>query len=100
MSCYFSWYWQYNEMALSFSSWVIGRPNSDSPNLDDCVLIYSEDHSYDWLDVDCENTSLNAPVSFICQKFNDGLTTTSVVPTDTASSTSTEATTSQSGGRD
>jgi len=94
-----NWYWQYNEMALSFSSWVIGRPNPDSPNLDDCVLMYSEDQSYDWIDVDCENPSLNAPVSFICQRINDGLTTTSVVPTYTASPTSTVATTSQSGGK-
>merc|ERR1711953_897621 len=89
-----SWYWQHNETALEFSSWVEGRPNSDSPNLDDCAIMYSDDHSYDWLDVNCERPASNVQISFVCQKINDGLTTTTDATSTGTTETSAESTTS------
>merc|ERR1719450_1412244 len=67
-----NWYWLYNQTALNFSSWRMGSPNSKFPNLDDCAILYSVDHSYDWLDVNCEDPNQSVPTSFICQKPNDG----------------------------
>jgi len=90
------WFWQYNETAVTFSSWVQGRPNSESPNFDDCAMLYSDDHSYDWQDVNCEDPSLSFPISFVCQKANDGITSTTEFSTITSTSrSSTPSTTMQ-----
>jgi len=88
-----NWYWQYKETALDFTSWKIGRPNTESSNLDDCALMYSNDESYDWLDVNCETPDSSVPTSFVCQKMNDYIPTSSDSPTaDTTFQTSTEYT--------
>jgi len=82
------WFWQYNETAVTFSSWVQGRPNSESPNFDDCAMLYSNDHSYNWQDVNCQNPAISFPISFICQKANDGITTTTEFSTVASTSLS------------
>lgn len=94
-----NWYWQYNETAVTFSSWLPGRPNPVSPNFDDCAILYTDDHSYNWRDVNCENPTISSPISFICQKANDGVTTTTKPSTVSSTShSSTRKTTTQTPG--
>jgi len=91
-----SWYWQHNVTPITFSSWVQGRPSNEKPNKDDCVVMFSGDQSYDWFDIECNDLSSSSPVSFICQKVNDGITTTTKTSPTSTSITPTSADTTTS----
>lgn len=66
------------------------RPNEQDHNFEDCALMYGSDHQYNWRDVFCTEGHIeNHPVSFICQKYDTDVETT----TGTSATTTTELST-------
>jgi len=86
------WMWITSRNPVNYSSWEDGRPNDIPHNSDDCVLLdcSKDDSKCNWRDFNCnEGTISQYSTSFICQKYNDTIKSTTETITTTEFKTTT-----------
>jgi len=94
------WIWIASRQPVTYSSWDANRPNQEAPNQDDCVLLdcWKSNSQCDWRDYSCnKGTFHDYSTSFICQKYEETIESTTGNPTTetTVTTTASASTTSK-----